>query len=133
MTEPTGIVLFQALELRASAVGPEFLDGDASAEAKREFAKLGALSSATDFLGSIVLQYAESHRQDPRIPEALHDLVRSGHYGCADVDTWKTTRAAFRMLHLRYPQSDWAKRTPTWFRNNFDIRREVESRQRSGY
>jgi hypothetical protein len=110
-------------------VTPEFLEGEAANAAKAEFIKLGALSAATDFLGGIVLSYADSHHDDARVPEALHCLVRSGHYGCADVNTWKTTRAAFRMLHLRYPRSEWAKRTPVWFKNDFDIRREIKSRE----
>jgi hypothetical protein len=101
------------LQRSTSRVPPPFLSGDSAAEARRELARLGALSAATDFLGSVVFQYAASHRGDSRIPEALHYLVRSGHYGCADVNTWKTTRAAFRMLHLRYPRSNWTGRTPT--------------------
>ncbi|MBZ5582352.1 MAG: hypothetical protein LAQ30_09160 [Acidobacteriia bacterium] len=120
------------LQRSTSGVAPLFLSGDSSAEARREFARLGTPSAATDFLGSVIFQYAASHRDDSRIPEALHDRVRSGHYGCADINTWKTTRAAFRMLHLRYPRSEWAKRTPTWFKNDFDIRRELQDRRRSG-
>ncbi len=106
-------------------VTPEFLSGDVAAEAKSEFARLGAMHAATDFLGGVVFRYAESNRDDPRIPEALHYLVRSGHYGCVDVGTWRTTRAAFRMLHLNYPRSVWTRRTPTWFKNDYDIRREI--------
>ncbi len=115
----------------ASDVTPDFLAADSSGEASAEFKKLGALSAATDFLGGIVVQYADSHRDDSRVPEALHNVVRSGHFGCTDVNTWKTTRTAFRMLHLRYPRSEWAKRTPTWFKNDFDIRQEMKSRQNS--
>jgi hypothetical protein len=116
----------------ASDVSPDFVVADSSGEANTEFKKLGGLSAATDFLGGIVVPYAESHRDDSRVPEALHNLVRSGRYGCADVNTWKTTRAAFRMLHLRYPRSEWAKRTPTWFKNDLDIRQEMEFRQNPG-
>ena len=117
----------------AGGVIPDFLAADSSSEAKAEFAKLATLSAATDFLGWIVIQYAESHRDDYRVPEALHNLVRAGRFGCADVYTWKTTQAAFRMLHLRYPRSEWAMRTPTWFKNDFDIRQEMKSRQNGGY
>ncbi len=109
-------------------IAPAFLMGNASAEAKREFTKLSALSAATDFLGSIVFSYAAAHPDDSRIPEALHYLVRSGHYGCADVNTWKITRNAFRMLHLRYPDSDWTKRTPTWFKSESDFRHDTPAK-----
>jgi hypothetical protein len=107
---------------------PDFLAGDLSAEARHEMDKMGTLSAATDFLGGIVLAYAKAHPGDARIPEALYWLVRAGHYGCADTNTWKTTRTAFRVLQLRYPKTSWAKRTPTWFKNDYDIRRELEVR-----
>ncbi|MFN7996343.1 MAG: hypothetical protein U0Q18_22215 [Bryobacteraceae bacterium] len=108
---------------------PEFLGGNASTEATQEMDKLGKLSAATDFLGGIVLFYAKAHPGDTRIPEALYWPVRAGHYGCADTNTWKTTREAFRVLQLRYPKTSWAKRTPTWFRNDFDIRQEINARE----
>jgi len=116
------------LQKSAAAVIPEFLAGNSSLESKREMDKLGTLGAATDFLGGIVLPFAQSHPDDPRVPEALSGVVRAGHYGCADVNTWKTTRAAFRVLHLRYPKTSWAIRTPTWFRNDFDIRQESKAR-----
>jgi hypothetical protein len=116
--------------LRDSArdVTPDFLSGKTSVESKREMATLGSVSAATDFLGGIVIPYVRSHPEDARIPEALYWLVRVGHYGCADVNSWKSTRAAFRILHLRYPASTWAKRTPTWFKNDYDIRSELKAR-----
>jgi len=119
------------LQHSTNDVIPEFITAELAAEAKRQFAKLGTMSAATDFLGGIVFQYAKTHYDDARIPEALHNLVRSGHYGCTDVNTWKTTQAAFRMLHLRYPGSEWTKRTPIWVKNDFDIRREMKTRQDS--
>jgi hypothetical protein len=117
------------LQKSAATVTPEFLAGNTSVESKREMDTLETLGAATDFLGGIVLPFAQSHPDDSRVPEALYWVVRAGHYGCADVNTWKTTRAAFRVLHLRYPKTSWAIRTPTWFKNDFDIRREVKMRQ----
>jgi hypothetical protein len=118
------------LQKSAAAVTPEFLAGNLSADAKREIDKLGTLGPATDFLSTIVLQFADSHHKDPRIPEALYWLVRAGHYGCTDTNTWKATRAAFRLLQLRYPETSWAKRTPTWYKSYFDIREEIKARER---
>lgn len=99
----------------AAATSPPFV-GESAPEARREVAKLEKLGAATDFLGSIALPFAETHAEDPRVPEALYWLVRAGHYGCAGEDTWKTTRAAFRVLQVRYGKTDWARRTPTWFK-----------------
>lgn len=117
------------LETSTANITPDFLAGGPYDEARRELAKLGTLGAATDFLGSIVRPYAKSHPGDPRVPEALYWLVRAGHYGCADVNSWKTTRAAFQTLQLRYPQSTWAKRTPVWIKNDFDIRQDIKARE----
>jgi hypothetical protein len=117
------------LQKSAAAVTPEFLAGNTSLESKREMDTLETLGAATDFLGGIVLPFAQTHPDDSRVPEALYWVVRAGHYGCADVNTWKTTRAAFRVLHLRYPKTSWAIRTPTWFKNDFDIRQKIKARQ----
>jgi hypothetical protein len=113
----------------AGGVMPAIFDADASREATQEMEKLGKLGPATDFLGGVALAYAKLHPEDARIPEALSLVVKSGHYGCSDVNTWKTTRAAFRILQLRYPKSSWAKRTPTWFKSGFDIRQEMKAWQ----
>ena len=57
------------------------------------------------FYGSVVLSYANSHRDDPRVPEALHLVLRAVRYGCNDSQSVKTARDAFRFLHLNYPKS----------------------------
>lgn len=117
------------LQASAANLTPDFLAGSPYDQARRELAKLGTLGAATDFLGGIVLPYAKSHTDDPRVPEALYWLVRAGHYGCADVNSWKTTRAAFQALQLRYPKTRWAKQTPVWIKNDFDIRQERKARE----
>lgn len=113
----------------AAGIAPEFLGGSAAADAKREMDRLERLGAATDFLAGIVFPYAKTHPGDARIPEALYWLVRAGHYGCADVNTWKSTRAAFELLQLSYPKTTWARRTPTWFKNDYVIRQELKDRQ----
>ncbi|HTB17412.1 MAG TPA: hypothetical protein VK708_04815 [Bryobacteraceae bacterium] len=107
---------------------PAFLSPEANSEATRELVRLGKLGAATDFLSTLVFSYAKTHSDDSRIPEALHNLVRAGHYGCADTNTWKATREAFRMLHQRYPASEWTKRTPTWFKNDSDFQPDTSNR-----
>jgi len=96
---------------------PGFLSGKISSGAQGEFSRLWESGNATDFLGSIVLAYSKGHRNDPRVPEALHLVVKSGRYGCQGRETWRTIRSAFRELHLRYPQSPWAAKTPVWFKD----------------
>src|SRR4051794_4901516 len=124
MGSPTIRISTRPISCKRLAAGqtPEFLAGEAAEEAEREVSKLAGLGVATDFLGSVVMKFAATHRDDVRVPEAQYWLVRAGHCGCVDVNTWKTARAAFRLLHLRYQGTSWAKRTPTWFKNDFDIR-----------
>ena len=91
-----------------------FLSKQDVAGAEQEFSQMTRVGSATTFMGSVVLSYANSHRQDPRVPEALHLVVRAVRYGCNDSKSLKTARDAFRFLHLNYPKSIWTKRTPIW-------------------
>jgi hypothetical protein len=107
---------------------PDFLQGESSKESGQELERLDKLSAATDFLGKIVLDHAKVNPADARLPEALYWLVRAGHYGCADINTWKVTRDAFRLLQQRYAKTTWAKKT-TWFKNDYDIRRELKDRE----
>jgi hypothetical protein len=111
---------------------PEFLAGETSGEAENEFAMLRKSGNATDFLGPIVLTYSKGHRNDRRVPEALHLVVKAGRYGCQDPETWKTTRSAFRELHLHYPQSPWAAKTPIWYKESANLRDEIAQSRRNG-
>jgi tetratricopeptide (TPR) repeat protein len=92
---------------------PLFL-GDRDLKAARlESAKLATF--APNFLAGEVLAWGRAHRDDPLVPEALHQAVRSTRYGCIDASTGKLSQAAFRLLHRRYPKSEWTARTPYWF------------------
>ncbi len=56
-----------------------------------------------------MLAYIATHPDDPRAPEALHWLVHVGHFGGSHDHSG---RRAFILLHKRYPNSEWARRTP---------------------
>lgn len=116
------------LQEASASQTPDFLLGTTGAETKAEMDRLDKLSAATDFFGSVVLPFAKAHPDDTRVPEALYWIVRAGHFGCADVNTWKTTRSAFQVLQLTYPKTKWAKQTPTWYKNEQDIRAEIKAR-----
>lgn len=58
----------------------------------------------------------ESDRFDPRVPEALHLAVKSTRFGCVDKETGKFSKAAFDLLHQRYPRSRWAEQTKYWYK-----------------
>jgi len=94
---------------------PIFLTEDDRATATKERAELESQPAAPNWLGKQTLDWANSHPDDPRIPEALHLVVRARRYGCADSSGENYSKPAFTLLHKRYPDSDWTKQTPYWF------------------
>jgi hypothetical protein len=63
----------------------------------------------------VVLEWAKQHRDDPRVPESLHLVVGATRYGSTDKQSGEFSKAAFELLHQRYPTSDWAKKTKYWY------------------
>ena len=93
---------------------PEFLR-PLQATAARQFATLQALGTAPNFLCQTAIDWTEKNPNDPRSPEALHLAVRSTRYGCTDKETGRWSKAAFDLLHRRYPNTKWANATKYWF------------------
>jgi len=97
---------------------PEFLSAQDKNTAAEEVNALAALPSAPRWLGEFTINWAKAHPDDPRVPEALHNVVRSWRYGCTETDQKDApnySKDAFEILHNRYPDSDWTKKTPYWF------------------
>jgi hypothetical protein len=93
-------------------VAPPFITAKDTARAKADNNRLGKLAGAPAWLGSIVIPWAKAHLSDPRVPEALHNVVRATQYG--DMDS-KTSEAAYSLLHSRFPRNAWTAKTPKWF------------------
>ena len=95
---------------------PEFLDAAARTQAENEWNALAATGPAVQWLGETVLAFAKTDPNDPRVPEALHYVVRASRYGCY-VTAGKTnySKLAYDTLHKNYPDSAWTKKTPYWF------------------
>jgi hypothetical protein len=83
----------------------------------RQFAALQALGTAPNYLCRIAIEWTEKNPADPRSPEALHLAVRSTRYGCTDKETGRWSKAAYDLLHRRYPNTVWAKNTKYWFKD----------------
>jgi hypothetical protein len=83
--------------------------------ADTEWNALKGIAAAPTFLSEQAVNYLKTHEADPRAPEALALAVRSTRYGCGDAGTSKQSQAAFRLLHSRYPKSDWAKKTKYYY------------------
>jgi hypothetical protein len=94
---------------------PDFLK-TAQAAAARQYAALQALGTGPNYLCRMAIEWAQKTPGDPRAPEALHLAVRSTRYGCTDKDTGRWSKAAFDLLHSKYPNTTWANNTKYWFK-----------------
>ena len=94
---------------------PVFLSDNDKAEAAREVGELSGIETGPNYLSTRAIQWAKEAPDDPRVPEALHLAVRTTRYGCVDDDTSGFSKAAFQLLHRRYPNSEWAKKTKYWY------------------
>lgn len=98
-----------------TVTSPEFLSRDQLAEAGREWKALSTFPSAPTYLTRQTLNWARTNPEDPRLPEALHRAVMSTRYGCAEPETAKFSKQAFELLHRRYTDNPWAKKTKYWY------------------
>ncbi|HVZ82402.1 MAG TPA: hypothetical protein VG893_01915 [Terracidiphilus sp.] len=104
---------------------PAFLSAQQSAAGNAEYAKLQEMPDSVNVIGQRVLEYAAAHPDDGQAPEALALTVRAGHYACQDwrnygMDNGKSeytavSKAAFQLLHKRYPNSPWTRKTPYYY------------------
>jgi hypothetical protein len=58
-----------------------------------------------------MLAYGQAHPNDPRISESLYWIIHASHFGASHEHSG---RRAFQRLHLRYPDSVWARRAPVY-------------------
>ena len=95
---------------------PLFLNAADRKIAAVEWKTLAAIPSGVDWLGALTLAFAAAHPDDPRVPEALHLVVRASRYSIPGEHTAGFSYRAFTLLHRRYPDTEWAHKTPYWFR-----------------
>ena len=91
---------------------PGFLTKEQVQKMEQEMQALEKTKTAPNYLAGLVLPWAKAHQADPRVPEALHLLVKATRFGCGNEETSGYSKAAFKLLHKRYPESMWAKKTP---------------------
>lgn len=113
----TGAAKASALKLEEMTL--DFLTSTQSAAGTKERAALQALGTAPNYLAREVIAWANRTPNDPRIPEALHIVVMATRYGCANKETGPLSKAAWQLLHRRYANSVWAKKTPYWFKSEY--------------
>lgn len=109
---------------RPAPHAPSFFTPQQAQAGAAEYAQVAALPCAPQFLGSHVLDYAKQHPADPDLPEALALTVRATRYAClswardeqqAASENTAVSKAAFEMLHKRFPNSPWVARTRFYY------------------
>jgi hypothetical protein len=94
----------------------EFLRPEHTMAAQQELQRLAALGTAPNYLSQQVTAWGERATGDSRVPEALHLAVKATRFGCTDAETGTFSKAAFELLHKRYPKSPWAQKTQYWYK-----------------
>ena len=109
----------EVIQFTAVTTGPppRFLSPVEVAQGEKEWIAIRALGTAPNYISRQVIQWANTHRNDPRVPEALHLAVRTTRFGCTDKDSARWSKAAFDLLHRNYPNNPWTKKTPYWFKD----------------
>jgi tetratricopeptide (TPR) repeat protein len=97
------------------ATPPTWIPKAVLAEGQKQAASIAAIGPAPLYFAPVVLGWAKAHPDDPRVPEALHYFVRATRYGCVDKSIGPYSRRAFNLLHDKYPDSEWTKKTPYWY------------------
>jgi len=101
------------------AAWPRFLSQEARAQATSEMQKLQVLPKRSDYLGPLLLDYAQRNPTDVEVPKALHFFIASTRMECGYSDKPKRQKSysqqAFELLKKSYPKSEWALRTKYYY------------------
>lgn len=94
---------------------PNFLTPEQKTTAITEQKKITAAGESATFLARRAVDFANKNMTNPNTPEILHLAVRSTRYGCRDNQTLQFSKAAFDILHKKFPKSPWTAKTPYFF------------------
>jgi hypothetical protein len=97
----------------------KILSTDELREGAEQRKRLEDGGAAQALIAPSVMAWANAHADDSRVPEALYRLVRMTRYGCRGLAgvNGPISKAAYDLLHQKYPASDWTKKTPYWFKD----------------
>jgi hypothetical protein len=98
---------------RDGAPKAQFLSPEQRARAQSEWKRLSETPPAPEYLASQTVKWVRKNPDDPRAPEALHLAVRAVRYGCGAAQG--ASKEAFQLLHQKYPNSEWARKTKYWY------------------
>jgi hypothetical protein len=94
-----------------------FLSAAEKAKAEQELKARAVVTAAPNYIAQQVIAWATKNPADERVPEALHLAVNTTRYGCTDTQTGRWSKAAYDLLHRKYPNTSWAKKTKYWFKD----------------
>jgi hypothetical protein len=100
----------------STITSPLFLNEAQRTAGAKEWTALKNLGPMPNYLSKQVIQWATKNPNDQRVPEALHLAVNSTRFGCTNEETGRWSKAAFDLLHRKYPNTTWAKKTKYWFK-----------------
>jgi len=92
-----------------------FLTAAEKKSAADEWTKLSAIN-APNYLCAAAIEQTKSHPDDARAPEALYRCITAVHLGCSNSQGTDYAQSAFRLLHHRYPDSQWAEKGKVWYK-----------------
>ena len=98
---------------------PPFLTEAERKQAETERAALDHTDSQANYYTRVVLEFAEKHPDDPRVPEALSRAVKNTRMNCNNNRTGDLSERAFNLLRKRYPDTSWAKNTKYWYGSGY--------------
>ncbi|MDQ4123412.1 MAG: hypothetical protein M3209_18405 [Acidobacteriota bacterium] len=101
----------------AQLPSPTFLTEEQIREAKIEREQIKKLGDSSTYLARRAVEFAQRAPADARLPESLHLAVRATRYGCQDCETGKWSKQAHDILKAHFSRSEWAKKTPYWFKD----------------
>jgi hypothetical protein len=91
---------------------PSFVTPSMTSESNQEHAELAKIGDAPEYFGNQTLAWVKAHPKDPRNSELLGFALRAMRNGCNLEKSFALKREIFKLLHSRYPQSEWAKKYP---------------------
>lgn len=72
-------------------------------------------ASPPRFITESVFAWAKSSPKDPRLPEALFRAIKMPRWGCRATDSSKYSKAAYVLLHAKYPTTSWANKAEYYY------------------
>jgi hypothetical protein len=92
---------------------PVFLTAQQREAGRKDYSQLAQIDPG-NWMPAILIDWARDHPDDPRVPEGLHFAWRVDRFSCDDAKN--RTREIVVLMHSRYPDSSWTKKTKYWYK-----------------